>query len=126
MNLRYFTCAITLELDASRCTGCGRCVDVCPHDVFQMVRGAAPGFSSPAGTMSPPRLQATIAARDRCMECGACARNCAAGAITAGSGVGCAAAIINGLLRGNAPDCGGTCGESRAGAGCGAPDCGKN
>ncbi len=32
------------------------------------------------------------------MECGACARNCPAGAVTVKSGVGSAAAIINGML----------------------------
>jgi ferredoxin len=125
MSLRYYTCAITLELDASRCIGCGRCVEVCPHDVFRMirpdsVRHPAGGPPAPAGRTVHPRLQSTIAARDRCMECGACARNCEAGAITAGSGVGCAAAIIHGLIRGTSPDCHGSCGQGPAEPGCGA------
>jgi NAD-dependent dihydropyrimidine dehydrogenase PreA subunit len=40
-----------------------------------------------------------LADRDACMECGACARNCAFGAISVEQGVGCAAAIIVGSLR---------------------------
>jgi hypothetical protein len=39
------------------------------------------------------------------MECGACAMNCQTGAVTVKSGVGCAAGIINGLLRGTEPTC---------------------
>jgi hypothetical protein len=40
------------------------------------------------------------------MECGACARNCAAGALTVKAGVGCAAAVISGAIRGGEPTCG--------------------
>jgi hypothetical protein len=39
------------------------------------------------------------------MECGACAMNCAPGAITVRAGVGCAAAVITGALRGTEPTC---------------------
>ena len=35
-----------------------------------------------------------------CMECGACQRNCPAGAITVESGVGCAAAMFRAALTG--------------------------
>jgi ferredoxin len=92
MSLRYFTSAITLELDEARCIGCGMCVEVCPHGVFGMSDG--------------PKARARIVDRDRCMECGACARNCPTEAIAASSGVGCAAALIMGKLRGTAPECG--------------------
>jgi len=34
MRFRYFTSALALELDLARCVGCGRCVEVCPHDVL--------------------------------------------------------------------------------------------
>jgi hypothetical protein len=46
------------------------------------------------------------------MECGACALNCAAGAIEVHAGVGCAAAIIKGWITGGEPNCD-----------CGAGDC---
>jgi Fe-S-cluster-containing hydrogenase component 2 len=55
--------------------------------------------------------KASLTDRDRCMECGACARNCAFAAISVTAGVGCASAIINGWLTGKEPscDCGGSC-----------------
>lgn len=125
MNLRYYISAITLELDPARCVGCGRCVEVCPHDVFALVRSSSDADRTPDSTRQPHR-QSQIVHRDRCMECGACARNCAAEAIQAGAGVGCAAAIINGLVRGTAPDC--DCGGGkRPTAGCATRgDCGGN
>jgi hypothetical protein len=49
------------------------------------------------------------------MECGACMRNCASGAVRVTAGVGCAAAVIGGLIRGTAASCGPECG----------PDCGS-
>ena len=122
MSLGYFTSALSLELDASRCTGCGRCVEVCPHNVFAMIKVRR-------SEEVAARLRASIVDRDRCMECGACALNCAAGAIKAGVGVGCAAAIINGLIRGTEPTCG--CGgDGNGGPSCGGGDadagCGRN
>jgi hypothetical protein len=46
------------------------------------------------------------------MECGACALNCPAAALSVEKGVGCAAAIIGGLFNGGEPTCG--CGCSTA------------
>ena len=83
MALRYLEKVVTLEFDAAKCTGCGTCADVCPHGVFA-IRGK----------------KATVRDRDACMECGACARNCPVEAVTVRAGVGCAAGIINGFLRG--------------------------
>jgi hypothetical protein len=40
------------------------------------------------------------------MECGACALNCEFGAIAVNTGVGCAAALINGMITGGPPTCG--------------------
>ena len=82
----------SLELDSNRCTGCGLCLEVCPHAVF----------SSLAETPPDP---VQIIARGRCMECGACALNCPAKAIRVTVGVGCVAAIIRGKLTGTAPSC---------------------
>lgn len=39
------------------------------------------------------------------MECGACANNCAFGALQVDKGVGSAAAIMNSLLYGGEPSC---------------------
>ena len=89
MEMRYIRNGLTLELDPDRCTGCRECIEVCPHAVFAMTEG-----------------KAWIVDRGACMECGACARNCAAGALQVKVGVGCAAAIIGGLLRGSEPTCG--------------------
>jgi NAD-dependent dihydropyrimidine dehydrogenase PreA subunit len=85
---RYIRNGLTLKLDASACTGCGACVEVCPHGVFELGGG-----------------KAGIRDRGLCMECGACARNCPASALAVTAGVGCAAAIIAGKLTGSAPSC---------------------
>lgn len=87
--MKYLANVASLEFDAGKCTGCGRCVEVCPHAVFVM-----------------RDKRAAVTDRDRCMECGACARNCAYGALKVNAGVGCAAAIISGMMRGKSPSCG--------------------
>lgn len=94
-QLRYLSNVVTLQLDESKCNGCRRCVEVCPHAVFVMVN-----------------KRAKIDDRDACMECGACANNCEEGALTVGAGVGCAAAIIYGAIRGAEPTCDATAGSS--------------
>ena len=73
----------TLRYEAALCTGCGMCVNVCPHAVFAM--------NSHVARLAHP---------DACMECGACQLNCPAGAIAVESGVGCAAAMIQAALKG--------------------------
>ncbi len=87
--MRYLEKAITLQFDGSRCNGCGLCTQVCPHAVFVM-----------------RDKRAVLSDRGACMECGACARNCEPGAIRVRAGVGCAAAVISGLLSGTEPTCG--------------------
>lgn len=89
MNNKYLKNVVTLKLDASKCTGCGMCIDVCPHSVFLLNNG-----------------KAEITDKDSCMECGACAKNCRFSAITVNSGVGCAAAVIQGMITGKDPSCG--------------------
>ena len=86
--MRYLSNVVTLRFDAAKCTGCGRCWEVCPHGVFV-----------------PEAKRARLADRDLCIECGACMRNCRYGAITVKSGVGCASAVLTGLLRGSDPTC---------------------
>jgi NAD-dependent dihydropyrimidine dehydrogenase PreA subunit len=99
-SMVYLRDVVTLELDTQKCTGCGMCLDVCPHDVFKM---------------NGKSVQ--IADRDACMECGACDKNCPAGALSVQSGVGCAAAVINSMLGRNGGEC--CCGPQTKEAGSG-------
>ena len=99
-GLRYLEEAVTLSLDAEKCNGCRMCTLVCPHAVFAM----------------GDDKRAYLADRGACMECGACALNCASGAITVTPGVGCASAIIRGWLTGTEPSCG-CSGEGEAASG---------
>jgi ferredoxin len=87
--MKYLPDVVTLELDVEKCTGCGMCVVVCPHKVFEI-----------------ENRKSKIVDRDACMECGACAMNCEFGAISVESGVGCAAGVIIGAIRGTEPTCG--------------------
>ncbi len=87
-NLVYLKNIVTLKLDENKCTGCGMCLEVCPHEVFKM-----------------NSKHAVIQNRDACMECGACSRNCPFGAVSVEAGVGCAAAVINSLLGRNGGEC---------------------
>ncbi len=96
--MKYLANVTTLEYNPEKCAGCGRCVEVCPHAVFVM-----------------KERRAAVTDRDRCMECGACARNCEFGAIAVQSGVGCAAAVINSLIYGGPPSCDCSSGSSCCG-----------
>ena len=79
--MMYLPDVVTLKLDIELCNGCATCTIVCPHGVFTLVD-----------------KHARIGERDACMECGACGLNCASGAITVHKGVGCAYAVLNGML----------------------------
>lgn len=81
-GFRYLENVVTLELDQPTCIGCGRCLEVCPHRVFELAL-----------------KKAAIRDRDACMECGACALNCPVRAISVDSGVGCASGMINEWLQ---------------------------
>jgi NAD-dependent dihydropyrimidine dehydrogenase PreA subunit len=81
-GFRYLENVVTLRFDLDSCMGCGRCLEVCPHQVF-----------TPAGN------KVLLADRDACMECGACAINCPVKAISVDAGVGCASGMINEWLQ---------------------------
>ena len=81
-RFRYLNNVVTLALDQPTCIGCGRCVEVCPHQVFSI-----------------DNSKAALADRDACMECGACALNCPVTAIAVDAGVGCATGMINEWLQ---------------------------
>ena len=83
--MQYLLSGESLVLDQKRCNGCGRCEEVCPHAVISVLD-----------------RKATVTRRGYCMQCGACRMNCPVGAIEVSTGVGCAAAVIGGMLRGNA------------------------
>jgi NAD-dependent dihydropyrimidine dehydrogenase PreA subunit len=87
--MKYLSGVSTLTLDMKKCTGCGLCLEVCPHGVFELREG-----------------KVVITDADKCMECGACANNCAFGALQVDKGVGCAQAIIRGWITGKEPTCG--------------------
>jgi NAD-dependent dihydropyrimidine dehydrogenase PreA subunit len=92
-RFRYLKNVVTLDFDQASCTGCGRCIEVCPHQVFALTEN-----------------QAIISDLDACMECGACAKNCPADAIRVDAGVGCASGLINEWLRERRiPGSGGNC-----------------
>jgi NAD-dependent dihydropyrimidine dehydrogenase PreA subunit len=87
-DMKYLSKITTLKLYTEACTGCGMCIEVCPHVVLAI-----------------KNKKAVILDKDRCMECGACVSNCAFGALSVDKGVGCAAAVINGMITGGAPSC---------------------
>jgi len=87
-TMQYLKGVATLKLESALCTGCGMCINVCPHEVFKI-----------------QNKKVQIVNIDNCMECGACALNCERGAISVRSGVGCAAGILNGILNNTEPSC---------------------
>ena len=95
MKHQYIKNVATLELDKDKCTGCRMCTFVCPHNVLEM-QGS----------------KVEIIDKDKCMECGACAANCAFDAITVEPGVGCALAIIKGIITNSEPNC--DCGDRKS------------
>jgi ferredoxin len=81
-GFRYLHNVTTVRLTAVACIGCGRCQEVCPHQVFAV-----------------DSRKACFIDKNACMECGACARNCPVSAIAVNAGVGCASGIIHEWLQ---------------------------
>lgn len=86
--MKYLSNVASLEFFPDLCVGCGICIEVCPHGVFEL-----------------RNKKAVILDRDQCMECGACVNNCAFRALNVNKGVGCAAAVINSIISGGEPSC---------------------
>jgi len=99
MKNRYLKNVSTLKMKPDMCTGCGKCIEVCPHNVLSINNG-----------------KASIVAKDRCIECGACVKNCPFNALEVKPGVGCASAIIKGWLTGTEPSC--DCSDNSGGSCC--------
>jgi NAD-dependent dihydropyrimidine dehydrogenase PreA subunit len=99
MKNRYLKNVSTLKMKSDKCTGCGRCLEVCPHNVFRI-----------------EDRKSVIVDKDRCMECGACVKNCSFNALEVKPGVGCAYAIIMGWLTGTEPSC--DCSDGSGGSCC--------
>lgn len=60
-----------IQIDASRCTGCGSCSDFCPFEVLELVRASG----------AENRMIARPARQERCSMCDTCVGQCPAGAI---------------------------------------------
>jgi NAD-dependent dihydropyrimidine dehydrogenase PreA subunit len=88
MKLKYLKNVVTLEYNKEKCIGCRNCTIVCPHGVFKIIN-----------------KKAEICDKNKCMECGACEKNCPVNAITVNANVGCASAILNSWLKGNQASC---------------------
>ena len=100
--MKYMRNVATIAVNQDQCTGCGACITVCPRNV-----------------LAKKDEKVFVSDRDSCIECGACARNCAFDAITGNFGVGCAAAMISGILRYGDPDKGTCdCGSPGESSGC--------
>lgn len=81
MNQQYIKGVAQINYNSDKCIGCKMCTVVCPHAVFRM-----------------QDKKAILVKKDRCMECGACMKNCIGEAIYVKTGVGCATAVINSML----------------------------
>ncbi|RKZ09365.1 hypothetical protein DRQ25_06725 [Candidatus Fermentibacteria bacterium] len=91
----YLRNVVSLELDRDKCTGCGLCLKVCPHNVLARNGDCV-----------------QIVNQDACIECGACAMNCESEAIRVQSGVGCAGAILRVMIGLTSTPCCGPSDES--------------
>lgn len=70
MPLTYIKGVAKIRLDVEKCTGCNRCVEVCPHGVLTVDK------------------RVSFLDKDKCIECGGCMKNCPFDAIEVKTGVG--------------------------------------
>jgi NAD-dependent dihydropyrimidine dehydrogenase PreA subunit len=64
---KYKSNSITIEIRTGRCIGCGRCVEVCPAEVFELDRKQG---------------HVTVSNIGECTGCCLCVSACLAGALT--------------------------------------------
>lgn len=78
------TSAWIMQIESQKCTGCGRCGEVCPINAIEVAAEASDATPSrPNGAATPPvpSRKATLA-EDSCLGCGVCQRICRPGAIS--------------------------------------------
>lgn len=61
------------DLNATQCSGCGRCIDACPAEAVRLISANDPQH---------PWLRRCVQDSERCLGCGVCVRVCRSGAIT--------------------------------------------
>jgi len=71
MALTYIKGVAKIKLDIEKCTGCGNCIEVCPH-----------------GVLAVTNQKVEFSNKDKCIECGGCMKNCPFDAIEVKTGVG--------------------------------------
>jgi ferredoxin len=64
------TTSFVVELDGSRCDGCGKCVKACPVDALRLVPGGDPAH---------PGRKRAAAETELCLGCGVCVSACPKG-----------------------------------------------
>lgn len=70
-----WTPQFAIELDQSKCIGCGRCYKVCPRDVFELVERDEDEIDEDMEDDDQMSVMTLKNALD-CIGCGACARVC--------------------------------------------------
>lgn len=78
----YLKNVSTLTLNTTKCIQCRKCIEVCPHGVFEV---------------TDKNVQ--IKNIHACIECGGCVMNCPADALYVEKGVGCGTALIQNKLK---------------------------
>jgi len=61
------------QLDAEKCTGCGKCVDACPVNAMALISANDP---------RQPKKRKAVVLEDSCLGCGVCVRVCPTGALS--------------------------------------------
>jgi pyruvate formate lyase activating enzyme len=70
-----------LIYQARKCSGCGRCVDVCPHGALASAPTSLVGRGGPGGGVDSAEVRRPDFDRARCDGCGECAVVCYPGAL---------------------------------------------